>query len=76
VPSHFNWTLSQCTYGKHALPTCLHNSAIHQGVAADAENKFIIITSQTVTTAVTGIFRVPIQISFKPSVNPTNMQLH
>jgi hypothetical protein len=31
----------------------LHNSAILQGVAVDAENKFITVTSQTVTTAVT-----------------------
>jgi hypothetical protein len=31
----------------------LHNSAILQGVAADAENKFITTTSQTVATAVT-----------------------
>jgi len=30
----------------------LHNFAIIQGVAADEENKFIMITSQTVTTAV------------------------
>ena len=30
-----------------------HNSTILQGVAADAENKFFPITSQTVTTAMT-----------------------